>query len=251
MCRDYVVRLVRGAASAAVLWVVLVMLSLAPGSPSAVLGSEKTTVDPCADMFFLGRTGSDPVQIELRTNGDLNKPLRVGDSVFFSVKADRKCYITVLSVSSAGDVTVLFPNRLNQNNFLEAGKFYTLLGGRSPVRLLVGKGLPPSKIVFYVSTRRVSLELRDPGSSTPVREILHSDCDNLNTLQNKIALMAEDSGFNRAVLSASSLFCEIAGSDSREGLIDKGIPSGKESPPPETILGTQGHSDRRNLVARN
>ena len=251
MCRNHVFRFARSAASAATLWIVVVMLSLAPGSPTAAMGSEKTSVDPCADMFFLGRTGSDPVQIELRTNGDLNRPLKVGESVFFSVKADRKCYISVLSISSAGDVTVLFPNRLNKNNFLEAGKFYTLLGGSSPVRLLVGKGLPPSKIVFYVSTRRVSLDVRDSGSHNPVREILHSDCENLNTLQNMIALMAEDPGFNRAVLSARSLFCEVAGRDTREGLIHKGIPSGKESPPPETILGTQGNSDRRNLVAKN
>lgn len=251
MCRDYAFSPVRNAAAAAILWISVVMLSLTPGSPTAAMGSEKTTTDPCADMLFLGRTGSDPVQIELQTNGGSDRPLRVGDPVFFSVKADRACYITVLSISSAGDVTVLFPNRLNKNNFLEAGKFYTLLGGGSPVRLLVGKGLPPSKIVFYVCTRRVSLDVHDPGSFNPVREILHSDCENLNTLQTMIALMAKDPGFNRAVLSARSLFCEVAGRDMREGLVDKGISSGKESPPPETILGTQGHSDRRNLVAKN
>ncbi|MDQ8197009.1 DUF4384 domain-containing protein [Pelagicoccus enzymogenes] len=55
---------------------------------------------------------------------DPSKPehvYRIGDQVRVCVRASRDCYLTLLNLASDGELTILFPNRHNQNNRIQGG----------------------------------------------------------------------------------------------------------------------------------
>ncbi|MDQ8181714.1 DUF4384 domain-containing protein [Pelagicoccus sp. SDUM812005] len=49
------------------------------------------------------------------------RSFRLGDEVRVCVRATKDCYLTLLNVSSDGEMTILFPNRHNQNNRIQGG----------------------------------------------------------------------------------------------------------------------------------
>lgn len=51
---------------------------------------------------------------------------RVGTELTFSVLAEQSCYLTLINVDEKHRTTVLFPNKFNNNNYIEAGRTYTL-----------------------------------------------------------------------------------------------------------------------------
>lgn len=46
---------------------------------------------------------------------------RLGDQVRVCVKATQDCYLTLLNLAPDGELTILFPNRHNQNNRIQGG----------------------------------------------------------------------------------------------------------------------------------
>lgn len=46
---------------------------------------------------------------------------RIGDQVRVCVKATKDCYLTLLNLAPDGEMTILFPNRHNQNNRIQGG----------------------------------------------------------------------------------------------------------------------------------
>ncbi|MBC2605835.1 DUF4384 domain-containing protein [Pelagicoccus albus] len=54
-------------------------------------------------------------------NGAVSDVFRLGDQVRVCVKATRECYLTLLNLASDGELTILFPNRHNQNNRIQGG----------------------------------------------------------------------------------------------------------------------------------
>lgn len=51
-----------------------------------------------------------------------------GDEVKFSFKTDKNCYLTLLNVSTSGEVKVLFPNEYQKDNLVKAGNTYSVPG---------------------------------------------------------------------------------------------------------------------------
>jgi mono/diheme cytochrome c family protein len=72
---------------------------------------------------------------------------RVGNELTFSVQAELDCFLTLINVDAAGQATVLFPNRFNQDNRILAGNTYQVPGG----------SIGGFKLVF-----------RDPGKETVI-----------------------------------------------------------------------------------
>lgn len=52
---------------------------------------------------------------------DASRGYRLGDQVRVCARATQDCYLTLLNLSSDGELTILFPNRFNQNNRIQAG----------------------------------------------------------------------------------------------------------------------------------
>lgn len=51
---------------------------------------------------------------------------RVGELVVLTVRAERACYLSLYDVSTAGEITQLFPNGYGKDNFLEAGQTFRI-----------------------------------------------------------------------------------------------------------------------------
>lgn len=51
---------------------------------------------------------------------------RIGDEITFNFRANRDCYLTIINIGASGNITVLFPNRFKQNNFIKANRIYKI-----------------------------------------------------------------------------------------------------------------------------
>jgi hypothetical protein len=60
------------------------------------------------------------------------------DNMVLIVLAQEACKLTLADVDSTGDGTVLFPNKLQPNNAIEAGKVLVIGDRASPIRLVAG-----------------------------------------------------------------------------------------------------------------
>ncbi len=56
----------------------------------------------------------------------------VDDHPVFSVKAEENCHLTLINVDAAGEGTVIYPNKFQQDNFLKAGKEFTFPDEHAP-----------------------------------------------------------------------------------------------------------------------
>jgi hypothetical protein len=51
---------------------------------------------------------------------------QLGDPIEFSFRVDRDCYLTLIEVATEGVVRVIYPNKLCPDNFVKAGKNYSI-----------------------------------------------------------------------------------------------------------------------------
>lgn len=53
---------------------------------------------------------------------------RMGDKITFFFRSNQDCYLTLFNLGTSGSITVLFPNRLFQDNFIRADRTYSIPG---------------------------------------------------------------------------------------------------------------------------
>lgn len=51
---------------------------------------------------------------------------RVGDEIEFNFKAERDCYINLVDINSMGEISLLFPNKFHQDNWVKGGVTYKI-----------------------------------------------------------------------------------------------------------------------------
>jgi len=54
------------------------------------------------------------------------KKYRIGDRIVLYFRSERDCYLTLFNIGTSGNLIVLFPNYLVQNNFIRANKIYSI-----------------------------------------------------------------------------------------------------------------------------
>lgn len=50
----------------------------------------------------------------------------ISDPIFFTLTADRNCYVAVVDIGTSGETTLLFPNKWHPDNKIEKGKVYRI-----------------------------------------------------------------------------------------------------------------------------
>ena len=50
----------------------------------------------------------------------------IGEEITFYCKANRDCYLTIIDIGASANITVLFPNKFKQNNFIQANMIYKI-----------------------------------------------------------------------------------------------------------------------------
>ena len=84
--------------------------------------------------------------IDLWTTGDEQKPplardmsvvpkqkrnstrYHIGEKIEINFRSSRNCYLTLLNIGTSGKLTILFPNRIHSDNYIQANKTYKIPG---------------------------------------------------------------------------------------------------------------------------
>jgi hypothetical protein len=77
---------------------------------------------------------------------------KLGERVTLAVTSLQACYLTVLDVMSSGNIRLLFPNQITQNNAVAANQTVLVAGGSSPVSLQVAGPAGTEQLVAVCST---------------------------------------------------------------------------------------------------
>jgi len=70
-------------------------------------------------------SSSQSFEIELWTN---RKEYRLGQKIVFHFRAERDCYLNLVDINSQGEISLIFPNRFHQDNFVKGGRTYQIPG---------------------------------------------------------------------------------------------------------------------------
>lgn len=62
------------------------------------------------------------MKVDLQVNGKDFETIKINDTIAFTARAERDCYLYLVDVDPAGKVTVLFPNKYAGNNKLRGGE---------------------------------------------------------------------------------------------------------------------------------
>jgi len=85
------------------------------------------------------------------------KSYRLGEEIRFHFRSDQDCYVTLIDYEPNGNVKILFPNRYYQNNFIRAGKTYTIPGSEYGFKLNIEPPTGNERIKAIATTKPLSL----------------------------------------------------------------------------------------------
>ena len=207
--------------------------------PSTVLGPEcqaKESGTP-SSLLSIGKIGPDGIALNAQIVKLPKKPSDRGEPLALKLKVAKEAYVTLLYLSSKGDVTILLPNVENPNNRLKPNKEYTFFGVGSSIRLTIGTKSTNAKIVCYVSSKPVKISLSKLPKGMTFLTIPKSSTNEMEARKTQIANVATTSGFNRQVMRMEGP--EATSVD----LKMMGIPKAIKSKKPGTVTGVQGYKE--------
>ncbi len=79
-----------------------------------------------SNFFKKVKTIENDFDIQLWTN---RADFQMGEKVTFYFRSERDCYLNLVDVNSRGELTLLFPNRYQRDNFIRAGRTYQIPDG--------------------------------------------------------------------------------------------------------------------------
>ncbi len=208
------------------------------------------TAYPSWELLSIGQPKPSAIGLRVWTDKEAGKPFKKGDRLIITVQADRNAYLTVVCISSRGNVTVLVPNKDNRNGLLKKGEPYTLFGDDSRLRLTLGKQINKPGLVFYLSSKPPRLDSFKRSKQTGLYTIARDSGKEIKALKGVIEEASREEGFNRVLFSATGngkKYFEVRLKEGPERLmggarpmIQKKLPTSIDSTPPETVTGVQG-----------
>lgn len=101
-----------------------------------------------------------PFNLEVWTD---KTKLRIGEPVTFYFKADRDCYVTLFDQGTSGTLRVLFPNPYQMDNFILAGKIYSVpdSGAGYEIRVDGPPGIERVKAVASLNKSQLPVDISD------------------------------------------------------------------------------------------
>ena len=122
-----------------------------------------------------------------------NATYRLGDTVIFYIKANKDAYITLFDIGTTGKAHVIFPNKFQRTNFVQAGEVVSIPQAAAKFQFKVG-GIAGTELVKVIatSTRETLIEdkyLADAGPFKAIKKdigVFPADIDGrLNRPENK------------------------------------------------------------------
>ena len=102
------------------------------------------------------------------------KRYNLGDKAKIYLQANMDCYVTVLNLRSNGEITRLFPNKYDRDNFIKANTEYTVPGRNAKYELNISE--PPGKesIKVIATTSQVSIDEIEKAVSSDTNALTRS-----------------------------------------------------------------------------
>ena len=82
---------------------------------------------------------------------------RMGDKITFFFRSNQDCYLTLFNLGTSGSITVLFPNRLFQDNFIMANRTYSIPGEGYSFEYVLSGPAGVERIKAIASMEKVNL----------------------------------------------------------------------------------------------
>lgn len=185
---------------------------------------------PGQAWMSVGEKGPNGIQIKVWTQQGPGKAFSEGEAIAVNFETSHNAYVMAMNVSPKGDVIGPFPNRDSPDNFVEAGKTYSLFGSNSGIRLTPKLAIKESVIIFFVASKQFDLNPLKATETDPFIKIPHTDVAGLGILARKLEEISNDEGFNRETLVLKS----ASSSPVLKGLM------GPKSVKPRGVNGSQG-----------
>ena len=77
------------------------------------------------EKFIAAKPNDPSFNVKVRTNKkntNNQDEYQIGEMVTFFISVEEDCFLTLLDINPGGEITVLFPNKYQKNNFVRAGK---------------------------------------------------------------------------------------------------------------------------------
>lgn len=99
--------------------------------------------------------------IKIWTKKGCGSSYQLGEFLSIKVKAKRSGYLTIFDLMPNGEVQILFPNRFQQDNYIQAGKVYKLPAREDPFRLRISRPKGLDQLLAVVTEKKKKLVRED------------------------------------------------------------------------------------------
>ncbi len=99
-----------------------------------------------------------PVEPKIWTD---KKAYRIGDEMLIRFSVQEPLYVRIAVINSRGEISELFPNDLQQDNYCQPGRVYRIPPAASGVSLFVGEPVGTDRIVVLAGRRAFSMKMQD------------------------------------------------------------------------------------------
>lgn len=124
---------------------------------TAAIGTPSVVVNPAPAVVTAGNLSGAVAQLAAVPSGFglrmtiQGQRFRVGNSLALTVAAEKDCRLHIINVDRKGQATVLFPNRLQEDNLIKAGRIRFLPGSGSGIEYQVA-GTPGQQALVALCT---------------------------------------------------------------------------------------------------
>lgn len=81
--------------------------------------------------------------------------VKIGESVVFHFKSNKKGYLTIVDIQPGGDVVILFPNDMSPDNKISAGKTYSIPSEDDGFEITVSEPVGRDTVVAFFTKKKV------------------------------------------------------------------------------------------------
>ena len=85
------------------------------------------------------------------------KSFKIGDMINIKFKSSKDCYLTLLNIGTSGKLTILYPNSLHKDNFIESGKLYEIPGDEYGFEYQLSGPAGTEKLKAIVTESKINL----------------------------------------------------------------------------------------------
>lgn len=106
-------------------YLMIIVSLIIAGMPLFSIAQQVAPLNPRAETRKIVPQPRENIRVELWFDKNCGAPYREGEKIILNFRANTNSYLTIYDIDTRGQVSVLFPNRQQPDNFVKAGQLYT------------------------------------------------------------------------------------------------------------------------------